>query len=247
VTDRHHLGAGPDQGPGLTGRKTAVPTEIDPEHVLVIGAGPGLGSAVARRFAREGLTVTVVGRRREALDDLAVQLCAAGGTADTFVADPGVALAFKAAMQQLARRISPGIVVYNAAIVAADNVLEADLGYLVTAYDVDAFGAISAAQVFTPAMRAAGAGTYIVSGGYAWVDPYPGYATIALGKAGVRTAVALMHPELKADGVHAVSTRITGPIAPGTALDPDAIADTYWELHNRPPGEWTDEVVIAGG
>ncbi|WP_091445330.1 hypothetical protein [Geodermatophilus poikilotrophus] len=115
-----------------------------------------------------------------------------------------------------------------------------------TAYNADAFGAISAAQVFTPAMRAAGAGTFIGSGGYAWVDPHPGYATIALGKAGVRTAVALVHPELKADGVHAVSTRISGAIAPGTALDPDLITDTYWDQYNRPSGEWTDEIVIAG-
>jgi short-subunit dehydrogenase len=223
-----------------------MPTPIDPEHVLVIGAGPGLGSAVARRFAREGFTVTVVGRRQEALDDLAAQLRDAGGTADTFVADASDPLKFKASLQQLAERITPGVVIYNAAIVAADNIFGADLEYLMTAYNVDAFGAISAAQVFTPAMRAAGAGTYIVSGGYAWVNPHPGHATIALGKAGVRTAVALMHPELKVDGVHAVSTRISGAITPGTALDPDAIADTYWDLHNRPASEWTDEIVIVG-
>jgi short-subunit dehydrogenase len=223
-----------------------MPTPIDPKHVLVIGAGPGLGSAVARRFAREGFTVTVVGRRQEALDDLAAQLRDAGGTADTFVADASDPLKFKASLQQLAERITPGVVIYSAAIVAADNILGADLEYLVTAYNVDAFGAISAAQVFAPAMRAAGAGTYIVSGGYAWVNPHPGYATIALGKAGVRTAVMLMHSELKADGVHAVSTRISGAITPGTALDPDAIADTYWDLHNRPASEWTDEIVIVG-
>jgi short-subunit dehydrogenase len=138
------------------------------------------------------------------------------------------------------------VVVYNAAIVAPDNVLEADLEYLVTAYNVDAFGAISAAQVFTTAMRAAGAGTFIVSGGYAWVDPHPGYATIPPGKAGVRTAVALVPPELKPEGVHAVSTRFSGAITPGTALDPDLITDTYRDHHNRPSGGWTDEIVIAG-
>lgn len=223
-----------------------MPTEIDPKHALVIGAGPGLGSAIAGRFAREGFTVTAVGRRQEALDDLAAQLREAGSTAGTFVADPSEPLKFKASMQELAERITPGVVIYNAAIVAPDNVLDAELEYLVAAYNVDAFGAISAAQVFTPAMRGARAGTYIVSGGYAWVNPHPGYATIALGKAGVRTAVALMHPELKADGVHAVSTRISGAIVPGTALDPDLIADIYWDLHHRPSSEWTDEHVIDG-
>ncbi len=46
--------------------------------------------------------------------------------------------------------------------------------------------------------------------------------------------------------MYAVSTRICGAIAPGTALDPDTIADTYWDLHNRPADEWTDEIIIAG-
>jgi hypothetical protein len=49
-------------------------------------------------------------------------------------------------MRQLAEQITPGVVIYNAAIVAPDNVLETDLKYLVTAYKVDAFGAISAAR-----------------------------------------------------------------------------------------------------
>ena len=46
--------------------------------------------------------------------------------------------------------------------------------------------------------------------------------------------------------MHAVSTRISGAIAPGTALDPDLITDTCWDQHNRRSGEWTDEIVIAG-
>jgi hypothetical protein len=82
----------------------------------------------------------------DALDDLASELRAVGGTAETFVADASDPLKFKASMRQLAEQITPGVVIYNAAIVAPDNVLETDLKYLVTAYKVDAFGAISAAR-----------------------------------------------------------------------------------------------------
>jgi short-subunit dehydrogenase len=216
---------------------------IDPNHALVIGAGPGLGVAIGRRFAREGFTVTLVARNEQNLAKFADELRAA---VDTVTADASDPLAFKAAMEQLAQRIAPGVVVYNAALVASDNVLSSDLGYLVEAYNVDAIGAIAAAQVFTPLMRAARAGTYLVSGGYAWVTPYPTYATIALGKAGVRTAVTLMHDELKADGVHATSIRISGEIAPNTPFDPDRIADTSWALHNQPVSQWTDEVIFDG-
>lgn len=221
-------------------------TQIEPTHALVIGAGPGLGAAVARRFAREGYAVTLVARRQEILDEIAAQVRDAGGTADTVIADASDPKAFRAAMTELAQQIAPGVVVYNAALVASDNVLSSDLDYLLGAYAIDAVGAITTAQVFTPAMRTAHAGTYLVTGGYAWVNPHESYATIALGKAGVRTAVALMHDELKNDGVHATSIRIAGAIAPGTPRDPDVIANTYWALHTQSAGEWVDEIVFSG-
>jgi short-subunit dehydrogenase len=111
---------------------------------------------------------------------------------------------------------------------------------------IDVLGAISAAQVFTPAMRQARTGTFLATGGYAGVDPQPAYATISLGKAGLRAAVALMHEELKADRVHATSVTIAGAIAPGTPLDPDRIADTYWSLHSQPAGDWNAETYFDG-
>jgi hypothetical protein len=75
----------------------------------------------------------------------------------------------------------PSVVVYNAALIASDSILTSDVDYLLSAYAVDVLGAISAAQVFTPAMRRAGAGTFLATGGYAGVAPQPAYATISLG------------------------------------------------------------------
>jgi hypothetical protein len=95
-------------------------------------------------------------------------------------------------------------------------------------------------------MRRAGSGTFLATGGYAGVNPQPEYATISLGKAGLRTAMALMHDELKADGVHATGITIYGKIAPGTPLDPDRIAHTYWALHTQPATEWSAEALFTG-
>jgi hypothetical protein len=67
------------------------------------------------------------------------------------------------------------------------------------------------------------------------------YASLALGKAGLRAAVTLLHKELKDDGVHATSVTVHGPIAPDTPLAPELIAERYWTLHNQPSDEWTDE------
>lgn len=221
-------------------------TTIDPKHVLILGAGPGLSASVARRFGREGFAVTLVARREQALADLANDLRGAGISVDTVTADAADPHGFRTALEDLAERITPGVVVYNAALITSDNVLTSDTDYLLSAYAVDALGAISAAQVFTPAMRQAGSGTFLATGGYAAVDPQPEYATITLGKAGLRAAVSLMHDELKADGVHATSITIGGAIAPGTAIDPERIAETYWALHTQPAAEWSAETVFDG-
>jgi short-subunit dehydrogenase len=142
--------------------------------------------------------------------------------------------------------VTPGVVIYNAAVIASDNVLEVDADYVLSTYTVDVVGAISAAQVFTPAMREAKAGTFLASGGVAAVDPQPPYASLALGKAGLRTTATLLHRQLKAEGVHVASVTIYGPIAPNTSASPELIAERYWELHAQPASDWTDESVFDG-
>src|SRR3954452_7452246 len=142
--------------------------------------------------------------------------------------------------------VTPGVVIYNAAVIASDNVLDVDADYVLSTYTVDVVGAISAAQVFTPAMREAKAGTFLASGGVAAVDPQPPYASLALDKAGLRTTATLLHRQLKPEGVHVASVTIYGPIAPNTPTSPELIADRYWELHTQPAADWNAETVFDG-
>jgi short-subunit dehydrogenase len=215
-------------------------------QALIVGVGPSLGISLARRFGREGFAVTIAGRNQDKLSGFAEQLRGEGITVHTAIADAADPKAFQASLQELAGKITPSVVVYNAAVIAADNVLTSDIDYLITNYNIDAFGAIVAAQVFTPAMRQAGTGTFLSSGGYAGVDPQAEYATLSLGKAGLRAATTLIHKELKDEGVHAASVTIAGAIEPGTPMAPELIADTFWSLHTEPAGAWTAETVFDG-
>lgn len=215
------------------------------DHVVVLGAGPGLGLAVARRFGREGFAVTLLARHAPDLAALAGELRAAGVRVDTVVADVAEPHGFRAALQALAPR-APGVVVYNAAVTAPDGILTSDVDHLLATHAVDVVGAVTAAQVFTPAMRRAGRGTFLATGGHPAVVPEPRHATLSLGKAGLRAAVSLLHDELAADGVHVSGVTIGGAITPGGALDPDRIAETYRALHTQPPGEWTAETHVDG-
>ena len=130
---------------------------IDGRHLLLIGAGPGLGEAVARRFAEGGYRVTLVARNTDGLGKLADALADTGADIDTLSADVGDAEGLGARMSALYRESgAPGVVIYNAVMGAPDQLLTSSVAHLQAAYAVDVIGAIVAAQVAAPAMRAAG-------------------------------------------------------------------------------------------
>ncbi|WP_431278504.1 SDR family NAD(P)-dependent oxidoreductase [Leifsonia poae] len=219
---------------------------VDPRHILIIGAGPGLGAAVARRFARERFRVTLAGRREEPLAALATELRASGATVDTVLADAGDQPAFRGRLQAWAQTDAPGVVVYNAALVTRDIILNADTEYLQAAFSVDVLGAVAAAQVFTPAMVGAGAGTFLTTGGGPGLHAEPAHATLSIGKAALRAVTSMLHDELAPKNVHASIVTVAGDIAAGTAFAPDRIAEVYWRLHRQPASEWRWETVFEG-
>jgi short-subunit dehydrogenase len=219
---------------------------VDTAHILIIGVGPGLGAAVARRFAREGFRLTLVARREEALAALADELRATGTTVDTVVADAADQVSFRELLQPLAAQNAPVIVVYNAGLVQRDTLLTADAEQLAAAYSVDVLGAITAAQVFTPVMAAAGVGTFLTTGGGPALHPDAEHATLSLGKPALRAATALLHDALTPQNVHVAGVIVTGTIAPETEFAPERIAEVYWRLHTQPSAEWRAEAIFDG-
>ena len=139
---------------------------IDNRHLLLVGAGPGLGMAVARRFAGGGYRVTLVARRTDGLRDLADGLAETGSRIDTVAADASDPEGLRARMAEVyAQKGAPGLIIYNAVMGAPDTLLSSSVEHLQTAYAVDVIGAIVVTQVAAPAMRQAGAGTIVVTGG----------------------------------------------------------------------------------
>src|SRR6202008_421403 len=107
-------------------------------------------------------------------------------------------------------------------------------------YAVDVIGAIVVAQSAAPAMRAAGFGTIIVTGGGFADHPIPALGTLSLGKAALRSAATMLGADLAADGIRVATLTIAGQIASGTAFDPENIAARYWEVVNS-DGPWQPE------
>jgi short-subunit dehydrogenase len=219
---------------------------IDSRHLLLVGAGPGLGLAVARRFASGGYRVTLVARSTDRLGELASSLADTGAEINRIEANASDPEDFGVRMTELYRRDgAPGVIIYNAVMGAPDKLLSSTVAHLQEAYAVDVIGAIVVAQSAAPAMRAAGFGTIIVTGGGFADHPIPALATVSLGKAALRSAATMLGVDLGPDGIRVTTLTIAGQIVAGTSFDPARIAERYWEVVQT-DGPWEAEFRFTG-
>src|SRR3954469_22586185 len=223
------------------------PGAVDARHLLIVGAGPGLGASVARRFAREGYRLTLVARSPATTSALADALRDAGTDVTVVVADAGDADTLRAAVAPLfARPGAPGVMIYSAALMAPDDLLSVTPEQLAAAYAVNVIGAVVTAQLAVPAMRAAGGGTLLFTGG-GFADALPeSMATLSLGKLALRGVATMLARQVRDDDIHAGSLTILGQIAAGTPFDPDRIADAYWAIRNEDSDAWREEYRFDG-
>jgi short-subunit dehydrogenase len=213
----------------------------------IVGVGPGIGLAVAERFARAGFRLALVARRQSALDGYAEQLRAAGAEVRTFAADAGDPAALGAAMAAIEGALGPSeVLVYNASAGHRGPPSGLDSAALVADFQVSVVGALVAAQAVIPAMRAAGRGSILLTGGGLALNPYPDYAALAVGKAGLRNLAASLAAELKPDGIHVATVTVAGFVQPGGPLAPELIAERYWQLHAQAPDQWEHEILLRG-
>ncbi|HTD07344.1 MAG TPA: SDR family NAD(P)-dependent oxidoreductase [Solirubrobacteraceae bacterium] len=221
-----------------------MPEPVDPQHLLLIGAGPGVGAGVVRRFGREGFRSTLISRGDT---EVASELRSDGLEIEAIAADIEDLDGYRKTLQRIfSAGGAPGVVVYNAALPDPGQILDTTVERLRTAHDVDVIGAVVAAQVAAPVLRAAGGGTLLVtSGGFA-DNPVPALATLSMGKAALRSAQTLVAAGVAEDGIHAATVTIVGAVKPGTAFDPDNIAELFWTAHTDSKDAWQTEYRFTG-
>ena len=208
--------------------------------VIVIGAGPGIGTAVARRFARAGLAAGVIARSPSTVAGALGALNSAPALGET--ADVADEAAIRGALDALVERHGvPDVLVYNAALIQSDDFGALDARHHLDAYAVNVVGAITAVAHLAPRMAERGHGTVLLTGGMPRAIPEA--TSLSITKAGVRALTELLAERYGPAGVHVATVTVAGAVAPGTAYDPDDIAEHYWRLHTQPAGAWEREVV----
>lgn len=207
----------------------------------VVGVGPGIGLAVAKRFAREGYTLALLARRRDALEESARQV---GKDAHPFIADAYHSDSLIHAFTQIRMQLgSPEVLIYNVAAMQPGRPSMLDSSRLMAEFTVNVAGALVCAQQVVPQMVEAGKGTVLFTGGGLATNPTVEYASLAIGKAGLRSLAYTMGAELEPLGVHVATVTIQGYIKAGTHFDPKKIAEKYWQLHTQPKGQFAREIV----
>lgn len=212
---------------------------------IVVGAGPGVGASVARRFARERMPIGLIARRTETLEATVETMTGLTEHVVAVVGDASSEAGLQAALDDVVREVGlPDVLVYNSARIQEDRVGELSAAQHLDAWAVNVVGALTSAAHILPRMAERGHGTMILTGGMP--TPLPGTVSLSLGKAGLRALTQILATQFGPSGVHVATVTIHGPVAPRTAFDPDDIAEHYWRLHAQPRKGWQREVDYTG-
>jgi NAD(P)-dependent dehydrogenase (short-subunit alcohol dehydrogenase family) len=221
----------------------------------ILGVGPGLGAAVARRFAGEGFGVALMARREESVAGVREEIEGGGGTTLPVSADAtdphSVVAAFARVRDELG---DPEVLVYNAGAFSVGGILELSPEQFDEGLKAGCAGAFYAAQQVLPAMVEAGRGTILLTGASAALRGKARFSALAVGKFGLRALAQSVAREFGPQGIHVSHVIVDGQIntpriremfpdrEDHTLLSPDAIAETYWQLHAQNPTAWTLEL-----
>jgi len=233
----------------------------DEKAVLVIGAGDATGGAVARRFAREGFTACVTRRNADKLQPLVEQIQADGGRAHAFGSDARKEEEMVALVERIERDIAPiEVAVFNIGANVRFDITETTARVYFKVWEMACFSGFLMGREVAKAMLPRGRGTIIFTGATASLRGREGFAAFAGAKHALRALAQSMARELWPKGIHVAHPVVDGAIdtefirssfperyalkAQQGILDPEHIADHYWQIHNQPRDAWTHETEL---
>ena len=231
----------------------------DGKAILVIGAGDATGGAVARRFAREGYVACVTRRSEEKLAPLVERIASEGGKAHGFGSDARKEEEMVALVDRIEREIAPiEVAVFNVGANVRFDVTETTARVYFKVWEMACFGGFLMGREVARRMLPRGRGTIIFTGATASLRGRAGFAAFAGAKHALRALAQSMARELGPKGIHVAHPIIDGAIdtdfirttfpdlyarrEEGGILDPEHIAEAYWQLHLQPRDAWTHEM-----
>ena len=210
-----------------------------PKLFVIVGMGDGIGLAVSRRFASQGFAIAMIARNAAKLQEFQGILEAEGYSAHSFVADAGDAASLKAAIAAIQSQLgNPEVLVYNVAVLTRTNVLQETGERLTHDFQANVVGALVATQAVLPMMKAQGTGTILLTGGGLSMHPSPEFASLSIGKAGLRSLAKMLAQALKPEGIRVGTITVCGMVNPNDPkYNPNSVAENYWNFYTNPESD----------
>ncbi|GAA1223211.1 MULTISPECIES: SDR family NAD(P)-dependent oxidoreductase [Streptomyces] len=206
----------------------------------LVGAGPGLGLATARRFGTASHSVALISRNVEHLDALTAELSRDGVPARGFAADVLEPGSLTTALEAASETLGPIEILQYSPVPRADFMkpvldtraddLDAPLGFSVK-------GPVTCVNAVLPGMRALGRGTLLFVNGGSAVRPHPERAGTSIAFAAESAYAQMLHDALAPENIHAAQLIIPGAIRPDAEhSSPDALAERLYAMHAERSG-----------
>ena len=203
--------------------------------IAIVGAGPGLGRATARRFGREGFSVALISRTRANVEQLAAELAAEGVAARGYAANVRDPQALRAALDGAVADLGPIEVLQYSPVPAKGfmkPVLETTAEDLLGPIEQSVYGPVTAVQHVLLGLRELGRGTILFVNGGSAVNPRGAVAGTSIAFAGESAYGQMLHDALAPEGIHVAQLIIPRGIGGGEPdHEPAALADRIWSLH----------------
>lgn len=224
----------------------------DQRVCVVVGVGPGIGSALARKFADEGYRVAVLARSRAKVEQLAQAIDGKGYACD--VTDPEQV---RNVIGRVRSDLGPiRTLLWNVGSGVWGNIDQIDAAGMELAWRTNTLGAMVAVQAVLPDMRAAGGGEIVFTGATASRRGLPFTTAFASAKAAQRSLAESLARHLWPEGIHVALAIVDGSVdMPSTRdrrkgepdevfVDPFAVADTVLHLCRQDRRGWTFELEV---
>jgi NAD(P)-dependent dehydrogenase (short-subunit alcohol dehydrogenase family) len=213
--------------------------------LVVVGSGPGVSASVARRYAREGYAVGLLGLEPAPLAELAEELRGSGATVETVEVDITDVAAHSAAIQGMGERFGHiDVLHFNPSAFREKSPLELTVDELLEDVALGVGALLTAVQAARPFLQAGGRVT--ATGSMAADKPWNRAASLGIQKAGLRNLVRSLDTTLKADGIRAVTVTVRGSLSKEGPFTPERVAEALWNAAWQDEDGWQAEVPYTG-
>jgi NAD(P)-dependent dehydrogenase (short-subunit alcohol dehydrogenase family) len=213
--------------------------------IVVVGAGPGLGASVARRFGREGYAVALISLDADPLEELGTTLQGEGIPTGWTPVDITDEQALSEAITRFGGFTGAiDVLHFNPSAFRQKDPLHLTPDELLDDVRLGVGSLLTALQAARPFMSEGARVT--ATGSMAADQPWNEAASLGVQKAALRNLVRSIDATLEPDGIRAVSLTVNGTLAPGTAFSHDQVADALFRAANQPTEGWQAEVTYDG-